>query len=147
MKTNIKVSVLALVLMVGRVGFVFSAESKIGATSPKPYVAVADKVEYSPMPMAGVSQYVIFSSSKTGGYAAFTKFAAGTKIALHTHSNNISMVIISGTFLYGDAANEKELGSGIYLFIPSGIKHTSGAKTDCVIFEQSNAKFDVTMIK
>lgn len=97
----------------------------------------------------GVIKAVLWGDPAKGAYATITKFAKGTKNALHTHSHNIKVVVISGTFVYDSGSGEKRLGAGSYLFEPAGMRHTSGAGLDgeCVFFEESDGAFDLKPAK
>lgn len=97
----------------------------------------------------GVLKVVLWGDPTKGAYATITKFAKGAKNALHTHSHNIKVVVISGTFVYDSGGGEKRLGSGSYVFEPAGTQHTSGAGLDgeCVFFEESDGAFDLKPVK
>ena len=84
-----------------------------------------------------------------GKYATITKFVKGTKNALHIHSHDIRIVVISGTLLYNSGSSEKRLGPGSYLLQPRGLRHMSGASddADCIFFEESDGPFDIKMVK
>src|SRR5947207_1297593 len=87
---------------------------------------------------------VLWGDPMKGGYGTFAKFAPDTHHPLHTHPNMVRVVIVSGTFLYGDEGQEpKELGPGSYLMVPGGHKHVSGCKAgaECVLFQSGTAKF------
>jgi hypothetical protein len=59
-------------------------------------------------------------------------------------------VVVSGTSVYApEGQPEKKLGSGSYLLIPGGMKHTNGcaAGSACVIFIEQPGKFDVIPAK
>jgi hypothetical protein len=80
-----------------------------------------------------------------GPYGAFRKFGAGTTNALHTHSYDLRMIVISGTLLGGvKESAEKEYGPGTYLFLPAGMKHITGCKAgaDCFIYQEGKGPFD-----
>jgi hypothetical protein len=84
-------------------------------------------------------------SSPNGSYCTFAKFPKGTKEPLHTHTADISSVVLAGHF--GSAEEGKVVkpgGSGSYQFIPGGLKHATecGADADCVIFVCQPAAFD-----
>lgn len=97
----------------------------------------------------GVGKVVLWGDATNGAYAAITRFAKGQKNPLHTHSHDIKMVIISGTWLYDSGTGERRLGAGSYLLVPAGQKHTSGAgdDADCVFFEESDGPFELLPAK
>ena len=123
----------------------FAAEK---AGSSKEIVRPAEQMEFKEA-IPGVSKAVLWGNPTKGKYATLTKFAKGTKNALHTHPHDIRIVVISGTFVYNSGGGEKKLGPGSFLFQPAGVKHTSGAGdgTDCLFFEESDGAFDIKMVK
>jgi len=81
-----------------------------------------------------------------GPYSAFVKLPAGSQHPLHTHTYDVKCIIISGTFLYTpEGGVEKKLGPGSYLFVPAGLRHSSGVAdgSDCVLFQEGPGKFDL----
>ena len=112
------------------------------------YVSSA-KATYAPSPMGGVSMQALVGEMDKGPHATFTKFAPGYDAGMHTHSNDVSIVVIKGAYLYKDEAGEKRVGPGEYLFVPGGHKHWSGGdKTEGAIFyEQGSGKFDTIPAK
>ena len=99
---------------------------------------------YKPMPMGGVSMQVLVGDPDKGPHATFTKFDPGYDAGMHTHTNDISLVVIKGAYLYKDEAGEKRVGPGEFLFVPGGHKHWSGGdKTEGALFyEEGSGKFD-----
>jgi quercetin dioxygenase-like cupin family protein len=107
------------------------------------YVSSA-KVTYKPSGMGGVSMQALSGDMEKGAHATFTKFDLGYDAGMHSHTNDISIVVIKGAYLYKDEAGEKRVGPGEYLFVPGGHKHWSGGdKTEGALFyEQGAGKFD-----
>ena len=99
---------------------------------------------YKPSPMGGVSMHVLWGDMDKGPHATFTKFDPGYDAGMHTHTNDISLVVIKGAYLYKDEAGEKRVGPGDFLFIPGGHKHWSGGdKTEGALFyTEGSGKFD-----
>jgi len=112
------------------------------------YVSSA-KATYTASPMNGVSMQPLVGEMDKGAHATFTKFAPGYDAGMHTHTNDVSIVVIKGAYLYKDEAGEKRVGPGEYLFVPGGHKHWSGGdKTEGAIFyEQGSGKFDTIPVK
>jgi quercetin dioxygenase-like cupin family protein len=104
----------------------------------------SSKVAYKPSPMAGVSMQTLVGDMEKGAHATFTKFDPGYDAGMHFHTNDVSIVVIKGAYLYKDEAGEKRVGPGEYLFVPGGHKHWSGGdKTEGALFyEQGSGKFD-----
>ncbi|HSS43895.1 MAG TPA: DUF4437 domain-containing protein [Thermoanaerobaculia bacterium] len=124
-------------------------------TKPAPEKAVSREVVIPAGQMAfkeaaaGVLKSALWGDPTKGAYATITKFARGTRNALHTHTHDIKVVVISGTFVYNSGSGDQRLGPGSYVFEPGGMKHTSGAglDSDCLFFEESDGAFDLKPAK
>jgi quercetin dioxygenase-like cupin family protein len=105
--------------------------------------AEADKANYASS-TNGVSMAPILGDANAGAHATFTKFAPGYDAGLHTHTNDIRIVVIKGAYLYKDDAGEKRVGPGDFLLVPGGHKHWSGGdkKEGALFYEESSGKFD-----
>jgi len=104
---------------------------------------------YKASPMGGVSMASLWGDMDKGPHATFTKFAPGYDAGMHTHTNDISIVVIKGAYLYKDDAGEKRVGPGDFLRVPGGHKHWSGGdKTEgAVFYEEGSGKFDTIPAK
>ena len=109
----------------------------------------SEKATYKPTPQGGSSMHVVKGDPDKGSYATFTKFEPGFDAGMHTHTNDVSLVVIKGAYLYKDDAGEKRVGPGDYLFIPGGHQHWSGGdKTEGALFyHEGSAKFDLIPAK
>lgn len=118
------------------------------AAASKEIVWPADKIQFKPV-IPGVSKAVLWGDPDKGPYGALTKFAKGTKNALHTHTHDIKIVVISGTMVSNFGGGEKKLGPGSYVLEPAGAQHTNGAgeDADCLFFEESDGPFDLHWMK
>jgi quercetin dioxygenase-like cupin family protein len=87
--------------------------------------------------------------SNMGAHGTFTKFAPGTDSGMHTHTNDVWIVVLKGAYLYKDDAGEKRVGAGDFLRVPGGHKHWSGgdAKEGALFYEESSGKFDLIPVK
>ena len=103
----------------------------------------------SPAPATGVSMAAVWGDADKGAHGTFTKFDPGFDAGMHTHTNDVSIVVIKGAYLYKDDAGEKRVGPGDYLFVPGGHKHWSGGdKTEgAVFYEEGSGKFDLLPAK
>jgi quercetin dioxygenase-like cupin family protein len=112
------------------------------------YVSSA-KATYKTSPMGGVSMQILLGDPDKGPHATFTKFDPGYDAGMHTHSNDVSLVVIKGAYLYKDEAGEKRVGPGEFLFVPGGHKHWSGGdKTEGALFyQEGSGKFDLISAK
>jgi quercetin dioxygenase-like cupin family protein len=78
-----------------------------------------------------------------GSWKGFVKYPPGAKATLHTHSADLEIVVISGSFKFGDGSDtEKAYGPGSYLFVPAGMPHTNSTTEETTLFEAQPAKFD-----
>ena len=140
---KIKLTLVAscMVLFMGLGTYVRSVEMM-----KKEIVWPSDKMQYKEV-IPGVTQTVLWGDPSKGKYGAITKFAPGTMHKLHTHTNNIKIVVISGTFVYKTDEGEWKLGPGSYLLQPGGKKHISGTTEEgCTFFQEGSNKFDMIMI-
>lgn len=104
---------------------------------------------YKPSQMKGVAMAAVWGDADKGAHGTFTKFDPGYDAGMHTHTNDVSIVVIKGAYLYKDDAGEKRVGPGDYLFVPGGHKHWSGGdKTEgAVFYEEGSGKFDLVLAK
>jgi quercetin dioxygenase-like cupin family protein len=111
----------------------------------------ADKAEFKAIPRGDgkVTTAAIWGDQDKGAYGAYTKFAPGYDAGTHTHTNDVTIVVIKGAYLYKDADGEKRVGPGDFLKVPGGHKHSSGGdKTEGALFyTQGAAKFDLIPAK
>ena len=97
----------------------------------------------------GVSMAVLWGNPDKGAHGTFTKFAPGCDNGMHTHTNDLWIVVIKGAYLYKDEAGDKRVGPGEFFRIPGGHKHWSGGdKTEGALFyEGGSKKFDLIPAK
>jgi quercetin dioxygenase-like cupin family protein len=110
--------------------------------------ASADHANFSAM-SPSVSTAAIWGDANTGAHGTFTKFAPGADNGMHSHTNDVWIVGIKGTYLYKDEAGEKRVGPGDFLRVPGGHKHWSGgdAKDGALFYEEASGKFDLIPVK
>jgi quercetin dioxygenase-like cupin family protein len=92
----------------------------------------------------GVSMAAIWGDADKGAHATFTKFAPGFDAGMHTHTNDVWIVVVKGAYLYKDEAGDQRVGPGSFLRVPGGRKHWSGGdpKEGALFYEESSGKFD-----
>ena len=97
----------------------------------------------------GVSMAPIWGDASTEAHGTFTKFAPGYDAGIHTHTNDVSIVVIKGAYLYKDDAGEKRVAAGDFLRVPGGHKHWSGGdkKEGALFYEEGSGKFDFVPAK
>ena len=103
--------------------------------------------DLDPKGAPGVKIADVWGDHTKGAYGAFLKFPAGFVAPLHTHTNAIKIVVLSGTYMQTpDGKAEARLGPGSYAFQPGGnYKHISACDkaSECELFIQSTGKFDL----
>ena len=117
--------------------------------SKKVVYASSAQATYKASQMKGVSMEAVWGDADKGAHGTFTKFDPGYDAGMHSHTNDVSIVVIKGAYLYKDEAGEKRVGPGDYLFVPGGHKHWSGGdKTEgAVFYEEGSGKFDLVPAK
>jgi mannose-6-phosphate isomerase-like protein (cupin superfamily) len=140
------------VMLLGVLAFVLIVTSSVvrAQKDSKSVIYVSSSsAMYKAAPTGGASMAGIWGDADKGPHATFTKFVPGYDAGWHTHSNDVSIVVIKGAYLYKDEAGEKRVGPGDYLHVPGGHKHWSGGdKTEGALFyEEGSGKFDVTPVK
>ena len=108
----------------------------------------ADEAKFKEV-VPGVSKAVLWGDHDKGPYGAFTKFAPGYDAGMHTHTNDVWIVVLKGAYLYKDEAGEKRVGPGDFIRIPGRHKHWSGADGNegALFYEESSGKFDLVRAK
>ncbi len=96
----------------------------------------------------GAMVAMLWGDMAKGAYGALVKLPPNMKHALHTHSYDVKVVVISGTFTAGlEGGTEKTYGAGSYLMAPGGVKHTSGTgDAGATVFQEGPGKFDFQWI-
>ena len=95
----------------------------------------------------GVKVADLWGNHANGAFGALFKLPAGFAAPLHTHTYDMKVVIISGTYIQApEGKPEFRLGSGSYFLQPGGnYRHTTTCDkaSDCVFFVESRGKFDL----
>lgn len=127
-----------------------SAEASDGTSSDEPIpIRAADLewVDLDPEGAPGVQIATLWGEPPNGAFGAFFRLPAGFAAPLHTHTNPMKLVIVSGTYIQApEGEPEFRLGPGSYLMQPGGdYRHTTGcdAAADCVFFVESEGAFDL----
>ena len=109
----------------------------------------SSKAEFEEV-VPGVSKTTLWGDPDEGPYGTFTKFKAGLKVPLHSHTNDIHIVVVEGTYIYkSEKGEEKKVGPGSYLFEPAGDRHMtlSDPEKETLFYEYSPGKFDLNEVK
>ena len=103
--------------------------------------------DLDPTGAPGVKIADVWGNHTSGAFGAFLKFPAGFVAPLHTHTNAIKIVVLSGTYMQTpEGKPEVRLGPGSYAFQPGGsYKHISACDkaSECELFIQSSGAFDL----
>jgi len=108
------------------------------------------KANYTPMPQnPNVSTTPIWGDANAGAHGTFTKFKPGYDAGMHTHSNDVWIVVLKGAYLYKDENGEKRVGQGDFPRVPGGHKHWSGGdkKEGALFYEEGSGMFDFSPVK
>jgi hypothetical protein len=98
----------------------------------------------------GASQATVWGDASSGPHAAFTKFIPNFEAGLHTHTNDLRIVVVKGAYIYkpekGDAIR---VTPGQYLLIPGGVRHSTGsdAKEETLFYQEADGKFDFNPVE
>ncbi len=104
----------------------------------------ADQANFKEI-IEGASMAVLWGNEETGPYGAMTRFVPGFDAGMHTHTNDVRIVVVRGAYRYRDATGEKRVGPGDFLFIPGGTKHWSGGDMNegALFYNEMDGKFDL----
>jgi quercetin dioxygenase-like cupin family protein len=111
-----------------------------------PLMVSFDELKWTALPERPGMQFTVLSGDpKTGAYTQLRKVPAGTDNPLHTHSSQLTNVIISGTWYTGaDAASARDFGPGSVVMMPANWVHVSGCRagSECVFYQDGKGRFD-----
>src|ERR1700736_6499079 len=113
-KSLVASGVAAFIIAVASVGVVQAQKESSNDNKKVIYVA-AEHATFKQSPTAGVSMAVLWGDPDKGAHGTFTKFAPGYDAGMHTHTNDVWVVVIKGAYLYKDEAGEKRVGPGDFL--------------------------------
>jgi quercetin dioxygenase-like cupin family protein len=104
-------------------------------------------LDLDPTGAPGVKVAELWGDHKAGSFGAFFRLPAGFSAPLHTHTHEMRLVIVSGTYIQGpDGKEEFRLGPGSYLMQPGGnYRHTTRCDpaSECVFFVEGAGAFDL----
>ena len=125
---------------------VFAGDEPISAPTKSPMMQSFDDLKWSALPERPEMQFAVLTGDpKTGPYTQIRKVPAGTANPLHSHSSDLTNVVISGTWYTGaEKSSAKDFGPGSVVFMPGNWVHVSGCRdgSDCVFYQSGNGKFD-----
>lgn len=124
-------------------------------TAPKPaesrlVVMPASDMKWTdldPVGAPGVKVADLWGNHATGAFGGLFKLPAGFAAPLHTHTHDMKVVIVSGTYIQApEGKPEFRLGPGSYFMQPGGsYRHTTTCDkaSDCVFLVESKGPFDL----
>ena len=102
--------------------FVLAAAVSAQTAKAPVFIPAADLkwASLDPTGAPGVMSADVWGDHTKGAFGGFTKFPAGFQAPLHTHTNELKIVVISGTFLQTpEGTPVVRLGPGSYLVQPA----------------------------
>jgi hypothetical protein len=107
--------------------------------------------DLDPKGAPGVKVADLWGDHTKGAFGAYFKLPAGFAAPLHTHTHDMNVVFVSGTYIQGpEGKPEFRLGPGSYLMQPGGnYRHTTSCDqaSDCVFFVESKGAFDLKLVE
>lgn len=107
-------------------------------------------VDLDPKGAPGVKIADVRGDHATGAYSAFLKLPAGFAVPLHTHTHEMRVVFLSGTYLQApEGKPEVRLPPGSFMVQPGGnYRHTTGCDkaSDCLFLVESDGPFDLQVV-
>jgi uncharacterized RmlC-like cupin family protein len=118
--------------------------------TPQAVTVTADSLAWQEMSAkgSGVMIATVSGDYTQGAWAGFVRFPAGSKSGVHTHSSDIKIVVVSGTFHYGSTPDtERNYGAGSYVFIPANLPHSNSQPQGALLYAEQPGKFDNKPVK
>ena len=137
-----------LVSVVGAAVVACSVGVAIAQSKKEPVFVESGKAEFKEL-VPGVKKKILWGNHDVGPYGAFTKFDPGLTNPLHTHTNEVRIVVLRGAYIYKPQnGNERRVGAGSYISIPAGDVHVSRGdpKEGALFYEESPGKFDLKLV-
>jgi anti-sigma factor ChrR (cupin superfamily) len=122
--------------------------------SSQPVFTPADTLKWTdldPKGAPGVKVADLWGSHAKGAFGAYFKLPAGFAAPLHTHTHDMKVVFLSGTYIQApEGKSEVRLGPGSYMMQPGGnYRHTTSCDkaSECLFFVESNGPFDLKVVE
>jgi anti-sigma factor ChrR (cupin superfamily) len=107
--------------------------------------------DLDPKGAPGVKVADLWGNHAKGAFGAFFKLPAGFAVPLHTHTNAMKVVFLSGTYIQApEGKPEVRLGPGSYMMQPGGnYRHTTSCDkgSECLFFVESTGMFDLHVVE
>jgi hypothetical protein len=125
---------------------IFAQETVSQQEGKVPFMVSFTDLNWVDLPERQGMQFAVLSGDpKTGAYTQIRKVPAGTDNPLHSHSSEITNVIIRGIWYTGsNSTSAKNFGPGSVITMPADWLHVSGCRpgSECVLYQQGKGKFD-----
>ena len=107
--------------------------------------------DLDPKGAPGVKVADLWGDHTKGAFGAFFKLPAGFAAPLHTHTHDMKVAFISGTYIQApEGKSAVRLGPGSYMMQPGGnYRHTTSCDkaADCLFFVEGNGAFDLKVVE
>jgi anti-sigma factor ChrR (cupin superfamily) len=107
--------------------------------------------DLDPKGAPGVKVADLWGDHTKGPYGAYFKLPAGFAVPLHTHTHDMKVIFVSGTYIQApEGKPEFRLGPGSYMMQPGGnYRHTTSCdkSSDCLFFVESTGAFDLKVVE
>jgi hypothetical protein len=130
------------------------AQSPGQAGRTTPIFTPADALQWTdldPTGAPGVKIVDLWGDHTKGSFGAYLKLPAGFAVPLHTHTHEMKVVFVSGTYIQApEGQPATRLGPGSYMLQPGGnYRHTTSCDkaSDCVLFVESDGPFDLKVVE
>jgi quercetin dioxygenase-like cupin family protein len=137
-----------VILVVGGALVACSVSVALAQTKKEPVFVESGKADFKEV-VPGVKKKILWGSHDVGPYGAFSKFDPGLTNPLHSHTNDVRIVVLKGAYIYKPQnGNERRVDAGSYILIPAGDVHVSGGdpKEGALFYEESPGKFDLKVV-
>ena len=152
-----KILAIFLVVVLAPLPAQIAGEAKQAAAPQAPaadpvFLPAADLkwTDLDPNGAPGVKVARLWGDHAKGAFGAFFKLPAGFVAPLHTHTHDMRVVFLSGTYIQApEGKPEVRLGPGSYMMQPGGnYRHTTSCdKTaECVFFVERAGAFDLKAV-
>ena len=132
------------------VGLTLAALTTTASAAGEPLSSVPDSAALRWQDVPGTQGAVSYANVEgdlfgKGPYSAYVKFRKGTNNGLHSHSQTLPTVVLSGTFYAVIDGKRVEYPAGAYYKLPANLVHESGctAAADCLLFQYQADAFDL----
>jgi quercetin dioxygenase-like cupin family protein len=153
MKSRILLTVATLLAVAAHVSAQAPAATRTSTDAGRLVVKPAADLTWTdldPKGAPGVKVAKLWGDHTKGAFGAFFKLPAGFAVPLHTHTHDIRVVIVSGTYIQGpEGKPEFRIGPGSYFLQPGGTyRHTTRCDpaSECLFYAESNGKFDLLVV-